>query len=280
MSEKSTASSNPPPPSTSQSLEATAEQSHPTPNVTKDARYRASRKMKQTGQHLGAANMLKNLLGRALEEFGDSSIETAAVYYELGHSLFLDSSTINGSIVDADAVEEALEYMAKSCAILYAHADDGMDNKSKHSDNNTTRRTGSANYSQWAKDHIPRVLIGIGDLHSYQQKHAEAIEVLLNAIPYREEAAKEYNMNKDAGVDVDVSSLRIHRLLAEVYVLAAEELLLCPRGEDQIHGETQNVVVKGEEVGRLAQSFYEQAKEQLQEIGKWWLVFIRIPHLD
>ena len=97
--------------------------------------------------------MLKNLLGRALEEFGDSSIETAAVYYELGHSLFLDSSTINGSIVDADAVEEALEYMAKSCAILYAHADDGMDNKSKHSDNNTTRRTGSANYSQWAKDH-------------------------------------------------------------------------------------------------------------------------------
>jgi hypothetical protein len=235
--------------------------------------------MKRIGQHLGAVNMLKNLLDRAIEEFGDSSLESAAVCYELGHALFLDSSTINGGIVDVDAMEEALEHMAKACSILYSYSDDvdvdvdvdvKMEGKlpagTEENRGNKHAKSSSVNYSLWAKDQIPRVLIGIGDLHSYQQKHAEAIEVILNAIPYREAAANSCNHEKKS--EANVSSLRIHRLVAEVYILASEELLRCPHGKDLIHEETKNVVVKAEDIGRLAQTYYEKAKEKLQDIGK------------
>jgi hypothetical protein len=132
---------------------------------------------------------------------------------------------------------------------------------------NKHAKSSSVDYSLWAKDQIPRVLIGIGDLHSYQQKHAEAIEVILNAIPYREAAANSCK-NHEKKSEANVSSLRIHRLVAEVYILASEELLRCPHGKDLIHEETKNVVVKAEDIGRLAQTYYEKAKEKLQDIGK------------
>ncbi len=269
----SLSSSNPPAAAAASACHHKHAPAFPTPTVTKDARYRASRKMKGRGLHREAANMLKNLSERAREEFGESSIETAAVYYELGHSLFLDSSMINGTLVDFDAIEEALEYMAKSCAILYSHAgvDNGIDidhytEHEQHKSNSRDAFSEQDSYVEWAKDQIPRVLIGIGDLHGYQKKHAEAIEVLLNAIPYREDAAKECKMDKDVHVEIGVSSLRVHRLLVETYVLAAEQLLMCPSDEDQVHGETQNVIVKGKDVGRLAQTYYDQAKEKLQDI--------------
>ena len=275
--------------------------------------------MKQNGQHLNAIHMLNNLVDRAEDEFGESSIETAAVHYELGHALFLNSSSsadacadvdvdVNANVdanVDINVIEESLEYMAKACAVLFTHVHsrDIIDTTARSNDATSTVAKGAhdnnmnedrvehehpdANikidesqdttpYSSWAKDQLPRVLIGIGNIYSYQNKHAEAIEVFLNAIPYREEAvnqckdAKRNSSDMNTVVDVkrDIASLRTHRLLAELCVLLAEEFVMCPAGKDQVHGETQNIIVKGDEIHNLAKSYYDQGKDKLQDIGE------------
>mmetsp|Transcript_1055 Transcript_1055/g.1887 ORF Transcript_1055/g.1887 Transcript_1055/m.1887 type:complete len:293 (-) Transcript_1055:984-1862(-) len=218
------------------------------PLVTRDARFRAAKKLKQSGRvHLGAIPMLETLANRAEEEFGTTNIETATVYYELGHAMYLKMiSTSAKSVVDENYVEEALEYMAKACSILY----DYVSNWTIEND---------SDYSTWAKDEIPRHLIGIGNVQSFQIKHADAIESYLNALSYREEACVRCK-------DQSVVSLRYQRLLTECYILIAEEMLVCKPGQDVLHSETGTVVVKGEDVISLAQTYYEQAREKLQDI--------------
>jgi hypothetical protein len=219
--------------------------------VTRDARFRAAKKLKQSGRvHLGAIPMLETLANRAEEEFGTMNIETATVYYELGHAMFVNISTNpqRGASEGDNYVEEALEYMAKACSILYDYVGNWtIDNSSV--------------YLTWAKDELPRHLSGIGNVQSFQMKHADAIESYLNALPYREEAC-------DRCKDQSITSLRYQRLLTETYILIAEELLVSKARQDLIHSETGKVIVKGDEILSLTQTYYEQAREKLQDIGK------------
>lgn len=228
------------------------------PMVTRDARFRAAKKLKQSGRvHLGAIPMLETLANRAEEEFGTRNIETATVYYELGHAMFLKLSAGPQDVanVDENYMEEALEYMAKACSILYEYV--GTSTSANHAD-----------YWNWAKDEIPRHLIGIANVQSFQMKHADAIESYLNAIPYREEAC-------DRCKNQSVASLRHQRLLTESYILIAEELLVCKAGQDVVHSETGKVIVRGEEILSLAENYYEQAREKLQDIGKFFACNMR-----
>jgi len=234
------------------------------PIVTQDARFRAGKKLKQRGRaHLGTSNIFETLVDRAEEEFGPTSIETAAVYYELGHSLFLEISRNPTSQNSDKIIEDALEYMAKSCSILYNHHV-GANNETKNEEESSSEAIiEDSHYQDWAKDQIPRVLLGIGNLQSYQRKHADAIDSYLNSVPFREEASNQFKKEKTEST----ASLRSHRLLAESYVLISEELLLSPPpSHDLVHGETGLTIVKAEEVTNLAKSYYEQGKEKLQDI--------------
>ena len=234
------------------------------PIVTQDARFRAGQKLKQRGRaHLGASNIFETLVDRAEEEFGPASIETAAVYYELGHSLFLEISRNPTSQNGDTIIEDALEFMAKACSILYNYA--RANNEKKNEESAQTEaiiEDEDSHYQDWAKDQIPRVLLGIGNVQSYQRKHADAIDSYLNSVPFREEASNQFKSEKTEST----ASLRSHRLLAESYVLISEELLLSPPAVDLVHGETGLTIVKAEEVINLAKSYYEQGKEKLQEV--------------
>jgi len=69
---------------------------------------------------------------------------------------------------------------------------------------------------------------------------------------------------------MDAASLRLHQLLAEAHVLLAEEMLMCSTGQDRgVHSETGSVIVKADNVSNLAQNYYDQRKEKLQDIGKF-----------
>lgn len=236
-------------------------QQNSVPLVTRDARFRAAKKLKQSGRvHLGAIPIFETLVNRAEEEFGTKSIETAVVYYELGHSMFLNISRNSRNNVDQSDVEDALEYMVKACSILYDY--------DANNSNPQLQCTASEDADVvsdcliWVKDEIPRYLIGIGNVQSYQAKHADALESYLNALPYREEVCDRYKKESHQ----TVASLRHQRLLAETYVLIAEELMNCKPEQDVVHSETCNVIVRGEEITSLTQSYYDQARNQLQDI--------------
>ena len=99
-----------------------------TPVVTKDARFIGARKLVERGQvEKGAVDMLRVLISRAEEEFGESYLNTAAVYYEYGNALFLRvSKDVDGVVISddiRDLIEDSLEYMAKSCSILYLQSE-------------------------------------------------------------------------------------------------------------------------------------------------------------
>jgi hypothetical protein len=46
-------------------------------------------------------------------------VSAAAIYYELGHALYLNVRRGSSVVVANDVIEEALEYMVKACSILY-----------------------------------------------------------------------------------------------------------------------------------------------------------------
>ena len=75
------------------------------------------------------------------------------------------------------------------------------------------------------------MLIGIGEIKSYQGKHADAIDSYLNTVPFQEEAIKELkkmkpNKNEDdqSGASQSVvSSLKSKRLLTETYISLSQK---------------------------------------------------------
>jgi hypothetical protein len=59
-----------------------------TPVVVRDPRFRAGRKLVETGQANHAIEIFASLLADARLTYGDASIETAPAYYEYGNALF------------------------------------------------------------------------------------------------------------------------------------------------------------------------------------------------
>jgi len=141
----------------------------------------------------------------------------------------------------------ALEMMENSWAILYEAVKKSKENETKEKD-----------FISWAEDQLPRILIGIGDVHSFRKNHADATDAYIRAIPFRETAAEKYKSNEP-----NLEDLRRKRLLVEVYVLIAEELLKCPVG-DVVTTEGE-YLAKGEEKEDFARGYYDKARDQLQE---------------
>jgi hypothetical protein len=79
-----------------------------TPTVVRDPRFRAGRKLVETGQANHAIDIFATLLAEARRTYGDASIETAPAYYEYGNALFrgVHQQENEGEGEDGDEVEE------------------------------------------------------------------------------------------------------------------------------------------------------------------------------
>lgn len=231
-----------------------------TPVVTKDARFIGARKLVERGQvEKGAVDMLRVLISRAEEEFGESSLNTAAVYYEYGNALFLCVSKDVDEVVSDDIrhlIEDSLEYMAKSCSILYSQLQE-LKNKKPPVQSQDIKIT---DYHGWIHEQLPRNLIGIGRILSFQGNHGESLESFMNAIPILEKMFDTFEEKSDPAY------LRAHRLLIEGYVQVAEELLMCPEGQDIALSNDNTLIIKNSERVPQARFYYDKSREGLQEL--------------
>ena len=261
------------------------------PLVCNDARFRAGRKLMELGQvHLGAIKIFSLLLDRAMEEFGESSTETAAVQYEYGYSMYLNvtrekanennldtkqhvSEIVGKEENDEEMSEEdttieiALEHMVLACQNLYKYVDEYENTekgikKSPQQDNIETMKNQS--YVKWAMEQLPRMITGIGSILSYQGKHSDALNSYLNALPYRTKLL-EHKTSKDE-TKITLDQLRAHRLLVDLYVLIVEEILKCPSNVDIKIPESNEILLKKEDRIKIAKGHYEKAREELQEV--------------
>lgn len=273
------------------------------PLVYHDARFRAGRKLMKQGQvHLGAVKIFDVLLKRTDEEFGESSMESAAVHYEYGYAMFLEatrevidsgggddvkrqcsSSQSNNVIIDNNddddggssgmsdedsKVEIALEHMVIACELLYKcihENENDVENAKPPSIQIHGETIQNQSYTSWAMEQLPRILIGIGYVTSYQGKHPDALNSYLNALPYRSKQLEQIKSSNNAN-EITLDQLIAHRLLVDVYVLIVEEILKCPANVDITVPESNEVMLKKEERIKIAKDHYDKAREELQEV--------------
>ena len=197
---------------------------------------------------------------------------------------------------DDDDMELALEMMDTSWSILLSHT---TNNESSKINNQLIQNDTSREQQQWAKEQIPRVLRCIGDWYFFREAFADAVDMYLRAMQYREEAwerLKQFHGRNDAGEDnesLTVNELQCQRLLVETYALIAEALLLCPNDEDVVchHSDEDEddgasaleaksatvgnssaqitkgtVLVKAKDRVEYAQSYYDMARVGLEEV--------------
>ncbi|KAL7544040.1 hypothetical protein ACHAWF_011632 [Thalassiosira exigua] len=182
--------------------------------------------------------------------------------------------------VDED-VKLALDMMETSFAIFIEHAED---EKSAVDQQKRLRQ-------QWALGQLPRVLVCIGDLHSFRGKRGDALDAYFRALRYRDEEWE--RLKPDHGGDVvekmTVEGLQCQRRLVETNALIAETLLECPNGEDVIcqddgsdeaaecsaeakgskegeGPESGRVLVQAKEIPNFTQSYYEAARGGVEDI--------------
>jgi tetratricopeptide (TPR) repeat protein len=116
-------------------------------------------------------------------------------------------------------------------------------------------------YSTWLTEQSPRVLVGIGDVLSCLERHADAADVYLRALALRQTAVSEAKCAAAESIEL----LRYRRLVVEANILVAEELLACPEEEDVVTTETKVTLVSASEKVEYARGYYENAREELQE---------------
>ena len=151
--------------------------------------------------------------------------------------------------------------MVKACTTLYEYLNE--DGKNINSSNAVAS---DRSYFSWASEQIPRYLIGIGYVLSHQEKHPDALDSYLNALPYREEIL-EKNQKDDKQLDrPSLGQVKAHRLVVEVYVLMVEEILKCSSEEDIVTSESNILLIKKGERKQMAQGYYEKARGELQEV--------------
>jgi hypothetical protein len=230
---------------------------HSSPKIVSDPRFRAGRALVQIGKAAdGAVSIFASLLEEARIKYGATSLEAAACYYEYGNSLFRalssgaskrnDTSMITKNY-DNDDIALALEMMETAFAIIDQRCEE-------------TKCSGSI--ESWVEDQRPRILVGVGDVFSFQSKHADAADAYIRAIPFREEAV-EKAINKNT-----LDYLKKRRLLTETFVLLTEELLACPSGIDVITSSSKTPLVKGVDRLDYVRGYYEKARDELQETGE------------
>ncbi|KAL7527178.1 hypothetical protein ACHAXR_001839, partial [Thalassiosira sp. AJA248-18] len=186
---------------------------------------------------------------------------------------------------DEDGVSFALEMMETSLGILLSHYTNPNDGSSTKNDQNNKQ---PPEQKQWLLEQLPRILVCIGDLHSFREEFGAAVDAYCRALPYREEAWDNIKQSQKGDSNAEaftLEGLQCQRRLVETNALVAEALLECPKGEDVVcyhdndgegsavaakkHGTGDNtvtVLVPAKERINYAQSYYENAREGLDEI--------------
>lgn len=309
------------------------------PAVTTDPRFRAGRKLVESGKSSEAIPFFATLTEESRTKYGPESIETSACYYEYGNSLFrdilrrksgdenrdvsssasvsedgekgkkrkLDETTAKKKSEASEKIEKkedetnddlmiALEMMENSFSIFDLYSSSTKETHSTKSDNNSEH----IDYTYWCRLQIPRVLIGIGELYSSLEKHADAVDAYARAIPYREANIQNYhNIENGKKDELSCDFLKLRRLLVEAYVMVAEELMACDRNQDVVTNpirlgsksdsassttsyigkdrETNNekssnkkeaeqiLIVKASDLLEYVQGYYDKARDELQE---------------
>jgi tetratricopeptide (TPR) repeat protein len=184
----------------------------------------------------------------------------------------------NGDDNDDDDLDLAFEMMDTSWSIFLSLLvdDDGGSSVTISDNNNTTKVDEQDNnvkgklvIQTWVNDQLPRVLRGIGDLYSYRGEYANAVDVYIRAMHYREEAWDQLEKTTSSSID----ELRCKRLLVELYALISETLLYCPPGQDiiahhpKMSGENKTILLsKSNNRLDIAQSYYEMARLGLEDV--------------
>jgi len=220
------------------------------------------------------------------------------VKHENGH-LFTDQSTAvatndnlkadtvnedNGNDDDDDDDEDdldlAFEMMDTSWSIFLLLVDNGIGNSDNINDNNTKDDQDDDDDNMdrnfviqtWVNEQLPRVLRGIGDLYSYRGEYANAVDVYIRAMQYREEA---WERLETKTTTTSLDELQCKRLLVESYALISETVLSCPGGQDIIahhpkmmSGENKTTILLSKSNNRLdiATSYYEMARLGLEDV--------------
>ena len=134
----------------------------------------------------------------------------------------------------SEDIELALEMMENSFSIMFHFT-----TLNAKEEKNKTIST----HLSWCQFEIPRVLCGIGDLYSFLERHADAADAYIRALPYRESVLEQYQSSSKSQKSNDISKmplsvqldyLKARRLYTEVHVLIAEELLAHPSNLDVI----------------------------------------------
>ncbi len=205
-----------------------------------------------------------------------------------------DGPTTEAGDNDEDDMALAFEMMDASWSILLSHATNESPNRDRQPILDDTSRENQ----RWAEEQIPRVLRCIGDLYFFREEFADAVDIYLRAMQYREVAwnrLKQFHSRNGAREDnesMTLEELQCHRLLVETYALIAEALLLCPNDEDVIchhndedeneaksalkgevthresaaHSSKGTVLVKARDRVEYAQSYYDMARVGLEEV--------------
>eukprot|EP00804_Cyclotella_cryptica_P031245 CCRYP_011066-RA/>CCRYP_011066-RA protein AED:0.02 eAED:0.02 QI:141/1/1/1/1/1/2/1040/369 len=165
---------------------------------------------------------------------------------------------------NGDDVSLALEMMESSFNILYSRVEAAK--------TLTTNSEGSIaitnEQNEWALDQIPRILICIGDVHSFRKQHGNAVDAYCRALPYREERWKNMKNLEENVSSFSIEQLQCHRRLLEVYTLVAEALLACPDGHDAVceNDGKPMILVKAAERMDFIHSYYELARKELEDL--------------
>jgi hypothetical protein len=147
---------------------------------------------------------------------------------------------------DEDDVQLALEMMETAWSVFDKHVQDLKDQKKSH--------------TQWVLDQLPRTLLGIGDVLTDLQRHADAVDVYTRALDHRESALRVI-----PNEELTLSHLKRRRHMVEANVLVAEALLECPDGQDVVTTETGDVLATAAERVDYARGYYDKARDELQE---------------
>lgn len=345
------------------------------PPVTKDARFRAGRKLIQSGKGgENAIQLFATLVEESRMQYGLEAIETSSSYYEYGNALFrayVRQESVNDSNNNLDSKKEEpskasrlpsrskLAEAAEKRFLTTLPKQEDLDTSKSKNDAPSTKKSSDpllplssssltiatpsepmhedialalemmetafsildhylstrtpittnpnsdSNYIQWSQIQIPRVLCGIGDVFSFLQRHADAADAYIRAIPYREQLLQSHTSKPTTSTtastnDSTITSilsldhLKARRLFVEVHVLISEELLAHPSDLDVIstptpillsqinatNNTTSNtpstsdqsdsemkpiLLVKASERIEFAKGYYEKAREELQE---------------
>jgi len=157
-----------------------------------------------------------------------------------------------------DDLNLALEMMENAFSIL-------DEQQQQQEEEDKEKEEASTKYDAWVAQQLPRVLLGIGDVLSSLQRHADAADVYSRALEIRETELEHCKTAEGAAKSPSVAILRAHRRIAEAAVLIAEELLACPPSQDVVTTETNTLIVKAGERVEYARGYYDKARDALQE---------------